>query len=343
MQVVRSREVGFYKLWNSLLDAGGGANALYGNANLAYYKEYCNSSENEDISFLIVDKNVPVCGVRAISSKFDNGGIEISCFGLPLLYIEVLTIEKASLHSARRILRNEFRGILSNMPEGTFVNYRDFLRGGSLSPVGRLLLDCGGVEVSSFSQVIDLSQPEKEMHRHLTKAYKWAVNWGMKNLDLEVLDVASITPAHMPQFKSLHLEAAGRATRTSESWNLQHAMVASGEAFCVFAWMDEVLVSAALFPHSSSHCVYGVSASKRDLFDKPLSHSVIWTALLHAKKSGMRYFEMGNIIFPASKYSTSLQKELGISFFKRAFGGETQVSIDVRLKLNNDTKMLMQK
>jgi hypothetical protein len=116
--------------------------------------------------------------------------------------------------------------------------------------------------------------------------------------------------------------------------------VRTGEAFGVFAWMHDALVSAALFPYSKAHCFYGVSASRRDLFEKPLTHGVIWKALLHAKELGIRHFEMGEQLFPMAPRQNPSQKELGISFFKRAFGGESRVSLNVCLHTNPVTTAL---
>lgn len=337
MHLVRISDPDFAPLWDVLLSEGDHLDALYGAVNLAYYREYCGSPDAEDLSLLVAKGAEPLCGVRAFRRGLEAGVLEISCFGLPLLYAERPQAEVSVLAHAQRLLRTEIESLLQALPGQVIVRYKDRLPGGCLSPLGRLLLDRGGEATPSFSQIIDLSLPEETLHKGLTKAYKWAVNWGKKNLALSVLDRTSMTTEHIEQFRLLHVEAAGRETRTRVSWELQYDMVRSGEAFCVFAWMEGVLVSAALFPHSKSHCFYGVSASRRDLFDKPLSHGVIWTALLHAKMLGLRCFEMGDQLFPMAPRRSPSQKELGISFFKRAFGGEARVFLDVCLHLTGGT------
>lgn len=334
MHLVRAGDPAFAPLWNGLLMEGEHFDALYGEANLAYYREYCGNPDAEDLSFLVADGTAAQCGIRAFRRRLEPGAAEIACFGLPVLYAEKPQVDVSTLARAQRLLRTEIESVLQAQPIATTIHYKDRLQRGCLSPLGRLLLDQGGESASSFSQIIDLSLPEETLHKGMTKAYKWSVNWGRKNLALRVLDCTSITPQDIEQFHLLHVEAAGRETRTPESWALQYDMVRAGEAFCVFASMDGALVSAALFPHSRSHCFYGVSASRRDMFDKPLSHGVIWTALLHAKMLGLRCFEMGEQLFPMAPRRNPSQKELGISFFKRAFGGEPRVFLDVCLKLN---------
>lgn len=337
MHLVSASDPEFAQMWNNLQFVGGYFDALYGEANLAYYREYCGNPDVEDLSLLISDGAVAVCGIRAFCLRLKSGSSEISCFGLPLLYAEHQQAVGTALARAQRILRFEIERKLQMQPVGTTIFYKDRLQSGCLSFLGRLLLDYGGESTPSVSQIIDLAQAEEILHRGMTKAYKWSVNWGQKNLEIKVLDQTSITTQDIENFRQLHHEAAGRETRNQKTWTLQYEMVRKGEAFCIFASMGGALVSAALFPYSKSHCFYGVSASRRDLFDKPINHAVIWTSLLHAKMLGLRYFEMGEQLFPMAPHPNPSKKELGISFFKRAFGGEPRVFLDICLKLKNGT------
>ena len=61
----------------------------------------------------------------------------------------------------------------------------------------------------------------------------------------------------------------------------------------------------------------------------------MWTAILHAKELGCKWFEVGEQYFqnhPAETPPT--KKELGISDFKAGFGGESRVFLDVKLESN---------
>jgi hypothetical protein len=331
MRLVRIGDNDFVSLWNDLLSDGDQLDALYGPSNLTFYREYYSSPETDDISLMVIDGTKPLCGLRATRRMLATGTIEISCFGLPLLYTESPRADTIALFRARRLIRTELEGILQTLPAETVIRYKDSLKGGCLSLLGRTLLDRGATVTPSFSQIIDLTLSEERLYKRLTKAFKWAVNWSKKNLSIQVIDQESITFEHVEQMRLLHCESAGRETRTLESWALQYDMVHAGEAFCVFAYLEGGLVSAALFPYSKSHCFYGVSASRRDLFDKPLSHGVIWSALMHAKQLSIRSFEMGEQLFPKTPRPNPSHKELGISFFKRAFGGEAKISLDICL------------
>lgn len=333
MEVFRAGDQGFSASWAALASAEAKHHgALYGEANLAYYREYLGSDEIVDRSFLLTEGDTPAAGMRMFVHRHLDGRSELSCCGLPILYLENSSAAPTLQARAHKLVKAELIGLTDSVSGPDVVLYRDSLQGGYLSHPGRVLLDIGANAVPGFTQIIDLAGPDDELHRGMTKSFKWGVNWGEKNLDLAILDSSSLSTEAMEAFRLLHVDAAGRETRSRRSWDLQRAMVMADEAFCVFGSLEGSLVTAALFSRSASHCYYGVSASRRDLFDKPLTHALIWTALRHAKALGLRHFEMGEQLFPAAGDRQPTAKDLGISFFKRAFGGRTKVHLDLRLE-----------
>lgn len=332
MEVVRAGDQGFSASWSALASADENHHgALYGEANLAYYREYLRSDEIVDCSFLLTEGDTPAAGMRMFMHRHPDGRSELSCCGLPVLYLENSAVAPALQARTYKLVKAELLRLTDSVSGLDALWYRDPLHDGGLSHPGRVLLDLGANAVPGFTQIIDLGSPDDELHRGMTKSFKWGVNWGEKNLDLTIRDSSSMSSEAMEAFRLLHVDAAGRETRSRRSWELQQAMVMADEAFCVFGSFEGHLVTAALFPRSAAHCFYGVSASRRDLFDKPLTHAVIWTALKHAKALGLRYFEMGEQLFPGAGDRQPTAKELGISFFKRAFGGRTKAHLDIRL------------
>jgi lipid II:glycine glycyltransferase (peptidoglycan interpeptide bridge formation enzyme) len=105
-------------------------------------------------------------------------------------------------------------------------------------------------------------------------------------------------------------------------------MISNKEAFAVLGDLDDELVTAALFPYSPKYCYYGVSASKRDLFSKPLSHVVMWKAIKNAKDLGCRFFELGPQYYP-KQHPGATKKDFSISTFKHGFGGSTHVRLNI--------------
>ena len=84
--------------------------------------------------------------------------------------------------------------------------------------------------------------------------------------------------------------------------------------------------------HSNTNCFYGSSVSKRSLFEKPLFHSLMWTAILECKKIGCLKFDVGKKLYRNHTNNSNFsKKELRISDFKSGFGGQIEIALDIKL------------
>jgi len=109
-------------------------------------------------------------------------------------------------------------------------------------------------------------------------------------------------------------------------------MIKDGNAFLVCGNYEDKLVSVGLFMHNKKNCYYVVAVSRRDLFAKPMFHSLMWTAIQHAKKLKCKWFEIGEQLYQNHPFENPpTKKELGISNFKSGFGGEVRISLDLKL------------
>lgn len=328
MHIIRASDAEFPELWQRLFSQDALQYPLLTPLDVEYQKEYARESRFEDISFLIEEKGEALMGARLARRVFPDGKKEISGFGRHIVFCEAQNLDPLQRDGAAGVVREELQEVLQaneNVPVLFLEQYT------ALSPVGRVLLDSGAKATPRFSQIIDLTAPEAQLRSRIRKSYKSLINWGAKNLKLRLLNHSNITAEAMEQFRLLHIEVAGRETRSLRSWELQLEMVRQTEAFVVLGDLDGALVTAALFVHSPKFCYYGVSASKRELFEKPLGHIVLWTAILEAKKIGCRYFELGEQYFPNHGNPPPTPKELNISAFKKGFGGETAVRLEIQL------------
>jgi FemAB family protein len=298
-----------------------------------YMKAYFGDSEFSDLSFIVEDNSCPVAAVVAALRTFPSGETEISSFGRPVLYIENSKCDCGTLRRARKLSRREMERLLS-LHQSSDVIYCDFLNHNQLSPISLLLLDKGATATPYFTQVMDLSKSEVELREQVRKSYKSLVNWGDRNLQMCVVDAQSVTGSHIEDFRRLHIQAANRETRSAQTWEIQHKQILANEAFLILSYTNQELVTAAFFIYNHRCCLYGVSASNRNLFDKPMSHSMLWAAILHAKKLGCQSFEMGEQLYPKQSNPVPTSKELGISRFKRGFGGATTVRLNLQIKAN---------
>lgn len=297
---------------------------------IEYYRNYYRDSYFEDQSFIVEIDNHPVLAVITALQRDSCGNTELSAYGWPTFYVENTDCDAGMLQRAEKEMKDHIEKLLALYSASGLI-YCDFLKGAQLSSLGAFLLDKGAIARPYFTQVIDLSKPEVLLREEIRKSYKSLINWGNNNLKTLFVDNRSITKSLIEDFRQLHIQAAGRETRAVRTWEIQMEQVLAKEAFIILGYMNEQLVTAAFFQYNCKSCLYGVSASKRDMFDKPMSHSLIWTAILHAKQLGCKCFEMGEQLYPGQGESLPTEKELGISKFKRGFGGETKVRLKIRL------------
>ena len=327
MQIIYSDNKNFTQLWSALFEKDELQYPLYSPLEIKYQKEYCSESTFKDLSFIIIEEsNNPIIGVILSLEQKKDGNTELSGFERPIFYLEANNVNHQLLKGARKKLKAIFENILNTHTINKVV-CQDFLLQDNLSFLGDYLMAIGAKANPFFTQIIDLSKSDEQLHQSLRKSYQSLINWGQKNLKIVILDRKNVQSDDIELFRRLHIDVAGRETRTRRTWEIQYEMVKNGEAFAVIGEYENNLVTAALFQHSPKYCYYGVSASKRELFDKPISHAGIWNAVLHAKKTGCHFFEMGEQLFPYQGQIAPTEKELGISTFKKGFGGETKVRL----------------
>jgi hypothetical protein len=280
----------------------------------------------DDQSFLVVMEGRPVMGLVMSVGSAPDGTRTLSGFGRPIHY--TVTGDQSLLRSgaAAKAFGAHLRAVLDRY-EGFPLFYVDYMRGGALSLAGDLFLEAGCVAVPRLDRVINLTHSEEDLRSGLRKSYGSLVSWGLKNLEIRIGEGAAYTPDDLERFRNLHIHVCGRETRSLASWQAQYGMISHGPDYVVEGWFRGEMVTAAHILAGCNYAYYGTSAARRDMFEKPLSHAILWTALLHAKRRGLSCFEMGEILYAGKDNPTS--KELGISTFKRGFGGDAMARLKI--------------
>ena len=206
------------------------------------------------------------------------------------------------------------------------ISYDIWYRAYEIDDFAKFLLEKGYETTPYFTQVIDLSKTEKELHADVRKSYKSLINWGLDENKAHLTYLNTNPPRgayqHWANFRKLHIEVAGRTTRSKRTWNIQCCQIEQEEAFAILMYIDKQIVSGGFFIYNNHTCYYGVGAS----LEGANSHALIWEAMLHAKELGCRYMELGEQVFCGD------EKLVNISKFKAGFGGDCKMKLDLRKK-----------
>lgn len=286
-------------------------------ADQAYMKAYHPSIPFSDISILATADETPIAGLQLTRWSGETGDT-LDFFGRPAM----LRVNGHQDFEFRNLAQERLAECLIETISGIarpMLRLQELPDCGALSAFAQTLLSRGFSAHPIYEQIIDLTRSEDALHADIRRRYKSHINWGQRNLAIDVQGHTNLAPAAIEEFHNLHVEVSGRETRSPETWLLQETQIRQGQGFLVTGRIDGKLVTGALFTCTSRYCYYGVGASIREMFDKPLSHAIMWRGICEAKRLGCQFFDIGELVdlYP-SGYS---DKEKSIADFKRGFGG----------------------
>jgi len=277
---------------------------------MAYFSDYL-GPDFSDRSIFLLQKSVPVLAAPALCREgelnYANGPTEI------------LSVLSGSAH--RYAVKMLFKQLKQQHIIANFLIDQILLREGF-----------SHIEKASFSYVglVDLTLNEKARHQCIRKSYKSLLNWGEKNLNIELIDKSNMSRASFMLFKDLHFLASGRKTRSDKSWDYQFDMIVEGNAYLVNAYLGERLVSGCYILHDNQTALYGVAANDRELMAEGLAinHYPLWQAINMANEKKCKKFLLGNVGIE----DQTDQKSRNIAKFKRGFA--TDIATEAHVTMN---------
>ena len=292
---------------------------LHSTLSKKYYTEYFSGNYKikfQDVSFIVFDEIQAYCIVGLTISTDINGFFALDYYGMPSYYKEYEDIPFSHNKKIDKCIKKHIQNLFNkfDFKKIRYVNNDNLL---SVLPLFFLKNSCS--QSIYLTQVINLGNPIEDIKYGLRKGHKAAINWLYKNINTKIIFSKNIKKSDINEFRKLHIKASGRETRTKKTWDVQYDMIKNNEAFIVIGERDGSLIAAALFQYSNDTCFYSVSASNRNMFNKPVSHILIWEAIIYAKKIKCKNFELGEQIYDYK----NKENEFNISSFKRGFGGQT--------------------
>jgi FemAB family protein len=281
-----------------------------------YYVSYF--SENNSINLSIVlyyDKNA-VGIMPLMAHKNKDGEWILSSNGVEI--IEPI-FKKTLTDKIRKKIEKKILDLIFDLSKQLKINRCQFsnIDFFKLSKWYINLLDLAEETFASHHLLVDLSLSIEKIKSNFRKSFKPLINKGFREWKIEVHE--HVTKEQFENFRKLHKLVSGKSTRSVESWNIQRESVNSKESFVItVSDKKNLLVGFGLFVYSKYSGSYAVGVYKRELFNKPLGHSVQMKAIEIFKNKGLNWYEIGNKHLSTDKILPT-EKELSISFFKEGF------------------------
>ena len=293
-------------------------------------------SSFKDISFVLFDSGVPYyafLGFKIINKREESIDVKINSGELPSSSLEasiITTNQKKSIAKALEVICSEIDGI----------EYIELMQRSTISTTSDYFLQKPNCQFrQKFHCMIDLAKTEQDLKKEIRKSFKSLINWGQSNLEFMLINHDNLSDQayeEFMKFRELHFVCAGKRTRSRETWDIQYKCIEEGTIFAILGYWNGQMVTGGLFNISDNYVYYANSASARDLFDKPMFHSVMWKAIRYSKDIGASLFDVGEINFNCqSRLLQISDKELGISKFKSGFGGQIKPILEINVYKNS--------
>lgn len=304
----------FWKHWNTLtatLHSG----PRYAETNIKNFILVAQSlgALREDLSFIFLQNGIPVGGAflpleqtpHGVAISFGGGYTlaplfaDLSIGKIIFQYIESLARERSAAKIA--FLVDPF----DRRAQYNFLQYYGYL------------------DTSLLTYIIDLGTPG-DLLKQCRKGHACDIKKLFQRSDISVKIYDRAAPSYdaHERYRALHAKAAGRATRSKESFDLQFEALKRGRAILVELRLAEAPIAYAYFEIVEDTATYASGANDPAHEELPLSHGVLFAAMNHLRNSGVTSLELSQPASPSAQFDYyPSAKELAIAQFKRGFPG----------------------
>jgi hypothetical protein len=253
---------------------------------LEYNREYF-GSDYHDYSIIYFDKAIPILAIYAIFK-----GQVFEYYTWPVT-IHVLRV--ASADARNDAYKNAVAYIESTAKNRGIQQLRYY----SNSYFDGSLIHKITASKVQYHSIIDLELTVQAIKSNVRRRYKSFINWGEKNLTTIIVNQDNPDRNKFLDYKNFHFETSGRKTRSDRSWEIQFEMIQNGTAYLTLCYLGQKLVSGNLCLHGHLTAFYGVGVNDRALMAEniPVGHYPIFASIIHAKKIGLRLFNMNKVEF----------------------------------------------
>jgi len=306
--------------------------SYYSYSALGYYRRRAQDEgwSVKNCSYALIADGVPAFACIAYYMKKDNREA-ISSFEWPIIFIEADGLKSRSLKKAiSASLEDKLFARGCPIVAVDHVNHKSITYA-----MEYIMKTYQGKSRIEYSRHINLTQNVQEIRRGIRKSYISLINWGLRELEIQVYTGGQVKWESIDELRRLHIRESRRETRSEETWRMQYESVLQKEAFCILGRQNNEIITGGLFWLSCGHCYYGVSASRRDMFDRPLFHGLMWRSILYAKEMGATSFELGPDYTTCNiRDEQPSHKQIQIAKFKSGFGGHLRPLIQFRTNAN---------
>ena len=306
-------------IWDTTLNNCSYIPVAYTNMNIDFLLEYQqgNGIEIYDLSCTVLWDNKPVAVWPLFLSVFNGKG---NLNFLDNHVLPPLILKTCAASSAKSIIKSCFNFAETVALQGgqrSWSSMESFIGNLGLSSWHQYAMGMGATCSLNHEVYLDLNLSMLEIKGQFRKSFKSLITLGQKLWIVGIMENAN--PKIWKEFLALHLQVAGRKTRSEETWKIHYNDICENHSFLVYLRNQEhEMVGAGLFQFTRDEGLYAVGAYDRTQFDKPLGHVVQFRAIEELKKRNVKWYKLGARPYMTHTPAPS-DKEISIGEFKQGF------------------------
>jgi hypothetical protein len=179
----------------------------------------------------------------------------------------------------------------------------------------------GYIDISRFSQIIDLSKSEEELFRGFSKGNRAAAKAGEKLFETAVYSKANMADHAFDAYIQMHKKAAKRLTRPQVTFEMMRQWCATGKAALFCALRGGAYAGFGLVLMYKNGAYYASACNDPEHRTLPVGNTLQWVIIRWLKAKGFRWYEVGDPCWYVAPHILPSEKLKNIGIFKRGFGG----------------------
>lgn len=327
-------------IWDGIVNKVLYAPVYYDSYFVKYQNQYFSEVYDEyiDISFIAYNGGIsafimPLCIYKKNGEYFL--GAEGGAIYSPLLSENIQNEE-----GKRKILK-KCLNVLKVIAHRFFVSelqFRENIMSNGLESWERVLLENSGRIIGNGVEAyVNLSMQPEAILKKIRRTNKYSIIKGKELWDYKLITKDNTKEEiydAMDKFRQLHIEVAGRETRSIKTWELQREGIINSDDFLVMLYDKKLgLIGASLYQTTNTAGMYSVAAYNRDLFDKPIAHISQWIAICHMREIGKKWYYIGRRFYE-NDYENPSDKEIKIGHFKEGFATDFFISLFISVYID---------
>lgn len=286
---------------------------------LRYWRQTFPTHRITDESFALVDEGRTVAICPALIDH-DSEPLSFGCGGDPIPAPAFLGLagpaREAALDSCVSRLRE--LAAIHGVKYGRF-RLPPFARTAALKATS--LTARGFVECPTLTQLISLEHDEQELWSAVRKGHRADIKRAERVCEVSIRRGREASTDAFERYRVLHRLDAGRETRPRETFMMMRDWAANEHAALFEATVDGQPVAFALIITFASAAYYGSGCRDPQWMHIPAGHLLQWRVVQWLKDAGYSEYDIGIQHFGPEWFHIPSDKDIGISRFKRGFGG----------------------